>query len=195
MGRNVAVTYPSSTVDPSRVLTPANALTLVRIAVSPLLIGLILTDNPSWVSFWLGWVLGGTDLLDGRLARRSGPTRSGAFLDPLADKILALGCLFALVGIDRFPALPVLLIAGRELGISAYRSYWARRGLAIPARRSAKFKTWVQGLAIAAALAPPLDDVGWVADAMLWIAVVFTVVTGLQYVVDGRTALRSTGER
>jgi CDP-diacylglycerol--glycerol-3-phosphate 3-phosphatidyltransferase len=195
MGRNVTVTYPSRTIDPSRVLTPANALTLGRIAVTPLLIALILTENPSWESFWLGWVLGGTDLVDGRLARRSGPTRSGAFLDPLADKVLALGCLFALVWIDRFPVWPVLLITARELGISAYRSYWARRGLAIPARRSAKFKTWVQGLAIAAALAPPLEGSGWVADAMLWVAVAFTVVTGLQYVVDGRAALRSTGER
>jgi CDP-diacylglycerol---glycerol-3-phosphate 3-phosphatidyltransferase len=191
----VAVTYPSRTIDPSRVMTPANALTLARIAVSPLLIGLIIAQNPSWVSFWLGWALGATDLIDGRLARRSGPTRSGAFLDPLADKILVLGCFYALVWIDRFPLLPVLLITGREVGISAYRSYWARRGLAIPARRSAKAKTLVQGLAIAAALAPPLDGAGWVADAMLWLAVGFTLFTGFQYVLDGRNALRSTGER
>jgi CDP-diacylglycerol--glycerol-3-phosphate 3-phosphatidyltransferase len=189
------VTYPSRTIDPSRVMTPANALTIARIAVTPLLIALIVAENPSWVSFWLGWALGATDLIDGRLARRSGPTRSGAFLDPLADKILALGCFYALVWVDRFALLPVLLVTGREVGISAYRSYWARRGLAIPARRSAKAKTLVQGLAIAAALAPPLEDVPWVADAMLWLAVGFTLFTGLQYVVDGRAALRSTGER
>ena len=195
MVRIATVTVSSGTVDPSRVMTPANALTVVRIAVSPLLIWLIVAENPSWISFWLGWVLGGTDLVDGRMARRSGPTRSGAFLDPLADKILALGCLFALVWIDRFALLPVALITAREVGISAYRSYWGRRGLAIPARRSAKAKTLVQGLAIAAALAPPLEDSGWVADAMLWLAVGFTIVTGLQYVVDGRAALRSTGER
>jgi CDP-diacylglycerol---glycerol-3-phosphate 3-phosphatidyltransferase len=189
------VTYPSRTIDPSRVMTPANALTIGRIAATPVLIALIIVQNPWWVTFWLGWALGATDLLDGRLARRSGPTRSGAFLDPLADKILALGCFYALVWIDRFAVVPVLLITARELGISAYRSYWARRGLAVPARRSAKAKTLVQGLAIAAALAPPLDGSPWVADSMLWLAVAFTVFTGLQYVIDGRAALRSTGER
>lgn len=189
------MTYPTRAIDPSRVMTPANALTIARIALSPLLIALIVASNPSWLTFWLGWALGATDLIDGRLARRSGPTRSGAFLDPLADKILALGCFYALVWIDRFDLLPVALITGREVGISAYRSYWARRGLAIPARRSAKWKTLVQGLAIAAALAPPLEDHGWVADGMLWLAVAFTLVTGLQYVTDGRAALRSTGER
>jgi CDP-diacylglycerol---glycerol-3-phosphate 3-phosphatidyltransferase len=177
-------------------MTPANVLTLARIAVTPVLIALIVRENPSWVTFTLGWVLGVTDVIDGRLARRSGPTRSGAFLDPLADKILVLGCLYALVHIGRFALLPVALITAREVGISVYRSYWARRSLAIPARRSAKAKTLVQGLAVAAALAPPLDDgLRWVADSLLWMAVAFTVVTGLQYVRDGRTALRTSGQR
>lgn len=189
------MTYPSRAIDPSRVVTPANVLTVARIAVSPVLVALIVRENPSWVTFWLGWLLGATDLIDGRLARRSGPTRSGAFLDPLADKVLALGCFYALVWVDRFPLLPVVLITLRELGISAYRSFWARRGLAIPARRSAKHKTLVQGLAIAAALAPPLEDWAWVADWLLWAAVAFTLVTGLQYLVDGRASLRRTGQR
>jgi CDP-diacylglycerol---glycerol-3-phosphate 3-phosphatidyltransferase len=189
------VTSPSRAVDSSRVVTPANALTLARIATTPLLIALILRENPSWATFSLGWVLGLTDVIDGRLARRSGPTRSGAFLDPLADKVLVLGCLAALVWIDRFWIVPVALIAGRELAISAYRSYWARQGLAIPARRSAKGKTVVQGLAIAAALAPPLDGTPWVADGLLWAAVVITLVSGAQYVFDGRNALRRTGHR
>jgi CDP-diacylglycerol--glycerol-3-phosphate 3-phosphatidyltransferase len=189
------VTSSSRTVDPSRLLTPANALTLVRLALTPLLIGLILRENPSWASFTLGLALGVTDLIDGRLARRSGPTRSGAFLDPLADKVLVLGCLFALVWIDRFAVAPVAVIAAREVAISAYRSYWARRGLALPARRSAKHKTLVQGLAIAAALAPPLAGTPVVADGLLWLAVGYTVVTGVQYVRDGSRALRITGER
>lgn len=189
------MTSPSRAIDPSRVMTPANAITVARIAVTPVLVALIVRENPSWLTFWLAWLLGATDLLDGRLARRSGPTRSGAFLDPLADKILALGCFYALVWVDRFPLLPVLLITVRELGISGYRSYWARRGLAIPARQSAKGKTLVQGLAIAAALAPPLQDTPWVADSLLWAAVAFTVFTGLQYVVDGRSSLRRTGQR
>jgi CDP-diacylglycerol--glycerol-3-phosphate 3-phosphatidyltransferase len=99
------------------------------------------------------------------------------------------------VGIGRFPLLPLVIITVREVGIMVYRSYWQRQGLAIPARRSAKYKTLVQGVALAAALCPPLEPHPWVADALLWLAVVFTIVSGLHYVVDGRDVLRTTGQR
>ena len=77
-------------------------------------------------------VLAATDGVDGYLARRHGTTRSGAFLDPLADKALVLGAMWALVAADGFWWLPVALITVRELGISVFRSYWGRRGLAVP---------------------------------------------------------------
>ncbi|MEM7338934.1 MAG: CDP-alcohol phosphatidyltransferase family protein [Actinomycetota bacterium] len=173
----------------------ANALTIGRIALTPVLVALIIERNPWWVTFWLGWFLGATDVIDGSLARRATPTRLGAFLDPLADKVVVLAAGFTLVGIGRFPVLPMVIIAVREVGIMAYRSYWSRQGLAIPARQSAKYKTLVQGVALAAALCPPLERVPEVADVLLWVAVVFTVVTGLQYLLDGRSALRTTGDR
>jgi len=87
------------------------------------------------------------------------------------------------------------VIAFREVGIQVYRSYWAKHGFAIPARPSAKYKVFVQGLAIAFALFPTFDEWPWIADGFLWLAVVFTVVSGAQYVVDGRRALRTTGVR
>ena len=76
-----------------------------------------------------------------------------------------------------------------------YRSYWGRRGLSIPARTSAKYKTFVQGIAIAAAMCPALDSALWVADALLWLAVVFTLGTAIQYMMDGQDALRTGGTR
>ena len=173
----------------------ANSLTVLRIVATPLLVVLILRQNPWWLTFWLGWFLGFTDLADGRLARRSVPTKFGAFLDPLADKVVVLAVGYALVAIGRFSWVPLTIIAARELAIMAYRSYWARRGLAIPARTSAKYKTFVQGVALAAALCPPLETQPWVADALLWLAVAFTVVTGVQYALDGRSALRRGGQR
>ncbi len=179
----------------SRWALAANSLTIARIALAPVLAQLVATRNPWWVTFWMGWLLGATDVIDGSLARRATPTRLGAFLDPLADKVVVLLVGFTLVGIGRFPALPVVIIAIREVAIMAYRSYWGRRGLAIPARQSAKYKTLVQGVALAAALCPPLDPHPWVADGLLWLAVVFTLVSGLQYVLDGRDALRVTGQR
>ena len=87
-------------------------------------------------------MLAGTDGLDGWLARRQGTTRSGAFLDPLADKVLVLGAMSALVAIDRWWWVPVALIAAREIAISLYRSWVARQGVSVPARPLAKVKTW-----------------------------------------------------
>lgn len=179
----------------SRWALAANSLTIARIALAPVLAELVATRNPWWLTFWMGWLLGATDVIDGSLARRATPTRLGAFLDPLADKVVVLLVGFTLVGIGRFPALPVVIIAVREVAIMVYRSYWGRRGLAIPARQSAKYKTLVQGVALAAALCPPLDPHPWVADSLLWLAVVFTLASGLQYVIDGRDALRVTGQR
>ena len=60
-----------------------------------------------------------TDGIDGYFARRQGATRSGAFLDPLADKVLVLGAMAALVANDTFWWVPVAIIAVREIGIQA----------------------------------------------------------------------------
>lgn len=186
---------PIRLLGPSRWAVAANSLTVFRFAASPFLAALVAYRNPWWLTFFLGWFLGATDVIDGSLARRATPTRLGAFLDPLADKALVLLVGFTLVAIGRFPLLPLAIIAVREVGIMLYRTYWGRRGLAIPARRSAKYKTLVQGVALAVALCPPLEPHPWVADWLLWLAVAFTVGSGLQYVLDGRDALRATGQR
>ncbi|HEV8298116.1 MAG TPA: CDP-alcohol phosphatidyltransferase family protein [Acidimicrobiales bacterium] len=184
--------------DASAFATPANLLTLSRIALAPPLFVLILLANDrngvSWAAFVLGLVVALTDNFDGRLARRQGTTRSGAFLDPLADKIVVIGVMVCLVGVGRYWWLPVALVAAREAAISAWRTYWARRGLAIPARRSAKYKTLVQGVALLIAVLPPLEDADRFVGTVLWIAVAFTIVTGLQYAMDGRNALSRTGD-
>ena len=184
-----------SFVGSSRWALAANSLTVIRIVAAPLLAALVLSRNPWWVTFWFGWFLGATDALDGRFARRASPTRVGAFLDPLADKVVVLLVGSALVSVGRFSWLPVTLILIREVAIMAYRSYWGRQRLAIPARQSAKYKTLIQGVALAAAMCPPLDPHPWVADTLLWIAVGFTLFSGLQYALDGRDALRTTGQR
>ncbi|MFV0523826.1 MAG: CDP-alcohol phosphatidyltransferase family protein [Acidimicrobiales bacterium] len=184
-----------SVLGPSRWAAAANSLTVSRLLVAPVLAALVLYRNPWWVTFVLGVVLGFTDAIDGSLARRATPTRLGAFLDPLADKLVVLLVAYALVVVGRFSWIPVTLIAVREIGLVGYRSYWARHGLAVPARRSGKYKTLVQGIALAAALLPPLEPYPWVADVLLWLAVGFTLVSGAQYLIDGRDALRSTGQR
>lgn len=175
-------------------LHPANLLTIARLLLSPVLFLLILqaedTRGASWAAFGLGVALAGTDFFDGRVARRANVvSRSGAFLDPLADKVVVLGAAFCLVAVERYWWVPVTIMAFRELGITAWRTRWASEGVSIPARRSAKYKTFVQGVALAMAVMPSLESSDAVLTGALWVAVAFTLVTGLQYLLDGRAAL------
>lgn len=185
---------PADGFGPSALATPANAVTVVRILLAPVAFGLIVERPVSWIT-WALWVaLVGSDGIDGWLARRHGTTRSGAFLDPLADKVLVLGGLVALVSVDRFGWVPVALIAGRELVISLYRTWWGRRGIAVPASALAKLKTLVQSLAIGLAVWPPVDThAAWVADTALWLAVALTLWSAGQYVLAGARARSAAG--
>jgi CDP-diacylglycerol--glycerol-3-phosphate 3-phosphatidyltransferase len=176
---------------PSALATPANAVTLARLFVTPVLLLMIVGGGPTWAAlgFWI--VLASTDGVDGYLARRHGTTSSGAFLDPLADKFLVLGAMFALAEKGIFWWLPVGLMAVREIGISVYRSYWSRRGVSIPARFGAKIKTVVQDIAVGFALLPWTTDSRWVANVWLWAAVGLALFTGAQYLLDGRRVTRA----
>jgi CDP-diacylglycerol--glycerol-3-phosphate 3-phosphatidyltransferase len=174
---------------PSALATPANAITIGRVVLTPLFLALVIGTAPSYGATGLWILLAGTDGLDGYLARKQGTTRSGAFLDPLADKFLVLGSLFALVVADTLPLLPVALIALREVVISAYRSWVGRRGISLPARPLAKVKTVVQLIAIGFALLPPTaEDARWVPLGVLWVAVALTLASGAQYLIDGTKA-------
>ena len=101
-----------------------------------------------------------------------------------------LGAMYALVSIGRFVWVPVAIIAGRELFIQLYRAYWGKRGVSIPARGTAKIKTFLQAFAVGFAVFPLTLDRGitWPADLLLWASVLMAVVSAVQYVLDGRIA-------
>ena len=176
---------------PSALATPANAVTVARLVMSPFLFFTILTGGDSWpaVAVWIALCV--TDGLDGYLARRHGTTRSGAFLDPLADKVLVLGAMVALVSWGSIWWLPVALVMVREVVISVFRSYWGRRGLAVPATGLAKVKTVTQEIAVGWALLPWTAQNHGVINGFLWAAVVLTLWSGAQYVHDGSRATRT----
>jgi CDP-diacylglycerol--glycerol-3-phosphate 3-phosphatidyltransferase len=176
------------TFGPSAVLTPANAITVFRLLLSPLAFWLIVDRESSWGLFVLWVVITASDSLDGFLARRQGTTRSGAFLDPLADKVLALGGLWAMVVAGRFWWLPVVLISLREAVISGFRSYWARRGLAVQASKVAKAKTFLQFSSVSLVVWPWTNPETWMADVCLWAAVAVAWVSAAQYVAAGSRA-------
>jgi CDP-diacylglycerol--glycerol-3-phosphate 3-phosphatidyltransferase len=176
---------------PSALATPANALTLARLLGTLVMVVLVVTTGPStWLLVGLWFAFSCSDGLDGLLARRQGATRSGAFLDPLADKILVIGVLASLASIGEVGWLPVVLIAAREIAMSIFRSYAARRGASVPARNSAKIKTLLQDLVVGMAFLPPVGLhhprlVQW----SLWVVVAITLWTGYEYLRDSRRLL------
>jgi CDP-diacylglycerol--glycerol-3-phosphate 3-phosphatidyltransferase len=161
----------------------ANGITAMRILLAPLVFLAIPEDGTgSWWAFALWFVLCSSDGIDGYIARRRGPTAVGAFLDPLADKVLVLGAMFTLVAHDIFWWVPVAIIAAREVTISAYRIIKSGRGVSVPASKLGKYKTVVQQFAVAFALFPPTALAAtWTWQVLLWVAVVLTVVSGAQY--------------
>jgi CDP-diacylglycerol--glycerol-3-phosphate 3-phosphatidyltransferase len=179
------------TFGPSALNTPANAITVARLLATPLLVAMIVVHGPGWAPFGVALGIGLTDGVDGWLARRQGTTRSGAFLDPLADKAAVVGALCAIAVKGEVAWLPVAVIAAREVWMSLYRIAVGRRGVSIPARSSAKLKTLVQGVAILLCLAPSVAPHHRVLDVAVWVAVAFTVVTGAQYLLDGRRAAQA----
>lgn len=170
-------------VDPNALATWANLITVSRIALSPVMFLVIPDHNRgSWLAFGFWFVLCVSDGIDGYLARRHGTTTSGAFLDPLADKVLVLGAMFTLVTTEMFWIVPVAIIAGREFLISVYRTFVASKGVSIPASRLAKWKTFCQQLAVGFALWPWFAvDVKWLWVGLLWAAVGLAVASGLHY--------------
>jgi CDP-diacylglycerol---glycerol-3-phosphate 3-phosphatidyltransferase len=170
-------------VDPSAVKTWANLVTVARVLIAPFMFVLI-PDKPggSWVAFALWFVLCSTDGIDGYLARRHGSTTIGAFLDPLADKVLVIGAMIFLVNSHVFWILPVVIIAARELAISLYRTFVGAKGVSVPASKIAKLKTVTQQLAVGIAIAPwTALDAKWLWNGLLWLSVALALISGGQY--------------
>jgi len=174
----------------SALLTPANLMTFFRLGVSPFFIYLLVFHRTSYWTILIGFLAAASDYFDGIVARRYGTTTSGAYLDPLADKIIVLGGLYALTvtrphGLTFF-VVPAIIITLREVWMSVHRSRAAKVGISIPAVKIAKWKTFVQDWAIAFCVLPFFARHLIFAEVTIWVAVVMTVYTGWRYYVDGK---------
>jgi CDP-diacylglycerol---glycerol-3-phosphate 3-phosphatidyltransferase len=176
---------PTKRFGPGAVATPANFITIARLLLAIPTLVLIEREGATWLTVSLWFVLSCTDGVDGWIARRDGTTRSGAFLDPLADKFLTIGGFVALLVRGDVWWLPVALIVGRELFVSIYRSAAARRGISLPARQLGKWKAVVQMLAVGAYVLPPVQNLDGFKLAFLWGAVAFTLISGVDIVRRG----------
>ena len=192
-----------------------NALTIIRIALIPILITGILSLHFGWNSAFGGaWILAGiyifavaTDFFDGFLARRWNVVSDfGRMIDPIADKLLVAGCLIAFMIASQGAWLfmvPALAIIGRDILVSGAREHAALAGRVMPPTKLAKWKTACEMLAIAALLVWVLGKSYLAIDTaipsiwgsaktlglvLLWLAAVLSVYTGSLYV---RAAVKS----
>jgi len=166
-----------------------NALTVLRVLCVPVLAILLAVDNgqlgPARDAAAVVFVLASiTDLMDGAIARRYGlVTTFGKIADPIADKALTGVALIGLSLLGDLQWWVTAVILVREIGVTLLR-FWVIEHGVIPASRGGKVKTVVQTVAIAMYLADvPLPWWSTVAAAVMAVAVILTVATGLDYVV------------
>jgi CDP-diacylglycerol--glycerol-3-phosphate 3-phosphatidyltransferase len=172
-----------------RWLSWPNALTLLRVALVPVIAALLFarTDVARWWAFGVFVFAAFTDTVDGWLARRYiGVTRWGQLADPAADKALIVGSLAVLAWLAELPWWAVAVIVVREVAVTVQRSVLLRRGVVMPASSLGKAKTVSQVVAVTLYLLPS-TPAGF-AEAALGAAVVVTVVSGLQYARRGGSA-------
>ena len=167
-------------------VTP-NFITTLRIAFLPVGAYALFKnggDDPTWqiISWWIFFILGLSDILDGNLARsRNTITEFGKFLDPIADKAMIGTAMISLSILDRMPWWITIVIMAREVGITLFRLAVIKRGV-IPANRGGKIKTFFQGFGIGFYVLPLNEDMFWFRDSFMAVAIILTLVTGAQYV-------------
>lgn len=184
-------------------ITIPTALTLFRIALLPVMVMVFYAPfrgaNIAAASIFLAAAL--TDWLDGWIARRySMMSAFGAFLDPVADKLMVAVTLFLLVQENPTPLLAVTsaVIVGREISISALREWMAEIGHRATVRVATigKIKTTMQIIAISVLLYQhDLETLRpfYIGETLLVIAAILTIWSGLQYVRAAWPILRSQG--
>jgi cardiolipin synthase len=172
-----------------------NMITYSRIILIPLIVGIFYLPN-AWLSYENKNIVACsifvfaavTDWLDGYLARRLNQMSAfGAFLDPVADKLIVVGALVVLLQLGRVDPLVALIIIGREIAISALREWMAvlGRGKSVAVAFIGKLKTVSQMVAIPLLLFHDvllgLVDCQWLGTVLINVAAVLTVVSMLYY--------------
>ncbi|MFP7364638.1 CDP-diacylglycerol--glycerol-3-phosphate 3-phosphatidyltransferase [Corynebacterium callunae] len=174
-----------------------NFLTSLRIIVIPLFAWLTLegkTENNAfaWWALVVFILLMITDKLDGDIARARGlVTNFGKIADPIADKALMTTAFVSFNIIGILPWWVTILIVIREFGITIWRFFQLRNGNVVPASKGGKLKTVLQTVAVALYLCPLPAWMDIPSQIVMYLAMIVTVVTGLQYLWDSRTAGKS----
>ncbi|HLR95898.1 MAG TPA: CDP-diacylglycerol--glycerol-3-phosphate 3-phosphatidyltransferase [Jiangellaceae bacterium] len=167
----------------------ANALTVLRVLLVPVFVWALMVVPPAgatwrWLALAVFLLAMVTDRIDGDLARSRGlVTDFGKIADPIADKALTGTAFVCLSLLGELPWWVTVVVVARELGITALRFGMLRTGV-IPASRAGKVKTTLQAVALAMYVVGPGDLLWFVPEVVMGAAVVVTVVTGVDYVVQ-----------
>ena len=175
-----------------------NKLTVLRVIMVPFFVFFMLTDFAGDAGKWIALVLfclaSLTDMLDGKIARaRNLVTNFGKIMDPLADKLLVCSAMICLIPAGKLPAWVVIVIIAREFIISGFRLVAADSGIVIAASYWGKFKTVSQMfmvIVLIADLGGVFDTVGTV---LIWIALILTVVSLIDYIAKNVEVLTKGG--
>jgi len=186
---------------PSRYgLTVANGVTAVRLILVPFIV-VALFDARFETAFWLALIAGATDAIDGYIARHFGhKSIVGAYLDPVADKVLILSLFGTLTFQGHLPLWLVLLALARDVAIVATVAVFARlkkADLRMQPLFISKLTTFAQISLVLATLADLafVIDLGHARTGLVWAAAVTTIASWAAYFVEGLRALRATEVR
>ncbi len=189
-----------------------NILTISRIIITPIFLAVILMESLphrfliACLIFSIGSI---TDAVDGHLARKSNQiTNFGKFLDPIADKVLTTSALLAFMSMGLCNIWIVMLVLTREFAIASVRMIAASGGVVIPANIWGKIKTVSQMVftilimllgeayyiaeKLNAELFAKLPDLSLISNGLLWITAIFTIISGVIYLIDSRKIIDFT---
>jgi CDP-diacylglycerol--glycerol-3-phosphate 3-phosphatidyltransferase len=176
-----------------------NVLTLLRILLVPVLLVLLFDlspgDSGSWLAAGVFALAALTDGLDGYLARSRGSvTTFGKVMDPIADKLMIAAALLALIQLDRLAAWVAMVIIAREFAVTVLRATAGAQGVVIPASQLGKVKTTVQVACVFTLIA--VDDTGvWWVQALVYLTVLVTLVSGADYFLNFRKRIEEARHR
>ena len=167
----------------------ANKLTLLRVLMIPAFLGVLYWGGPNseYIALAIFVIASLTVFLDGYIAWSRGlVTDFGKFMDPLADKVLVTTAMLWFVQTGVMPAWAVAVVIFREFAISGIRLIAAERGRVIAAAWSGKIKT-AATMVFLMLMFLPLP--GWVDTLGVWVIVVTTVYSGLEYLVKNKDVI------
>lgn len=166
---------------------------MFRVILIPFFIVFLLvpiTSCDKWIALAIFIIASLTDLLDGKIARKYNlVTNFGKFMDPLADKLLVCSALICLIELNKIPSWMVIIIIAREFIISGFRLVAADNGVVIAASYWGKFKTTFQMVAVCLLIAD-IEALGLITQIILWIAVILTVVSLIDYLIKNKNVMK-----